>query len=1477
MFSILIIPICLTIILISVKSHENVVSNISETQSNSSTYNSVYNNSDISKSDVRNTNRNYVFKKQYSDFTEIFPTGNLQDYRPWEKNSMRHEQEDIMSVNPKISSTEDTKNGNHAIHEENVKIYNHSFKNARRLSNRGRFGITTISLGRQIQADEKKVGGVKMSELFNRKIQGLTTILSTYQTASEGSEDWEQQGPELYNISKQDSTTRMPILYKRPKQSLDWKVNELRLHYRGALDRATLPKQETKTDANQNEKEDTQEIPPTSTQEVQVNKNQRSEERRPGYPNHDNQEFTTSPPRKQIQIKLEQDVKEERPKELNYNNQEFNTMLSTKQATTERNQDVKEERPAQKNENQKYNTMSPIKQTQVEQNQEVRVEHLNDNKREYNTMLPTKQATTERNQDIKEERPVQKNENQKYNTMSPIKQTQIEQNQEVRVDHLNDNKREYNAMLPTKQATTERNQDIKEERPVQKHENQKYNTMSPIKQTQIEQSHEVRVDHLNDTKGEYNTMLPTKQAKTEEEMKDVKIREPRTNEFTAVLQTRTEENHDGKNGKAKPFNRRKQGFTTMLPIHTEQYEEEKEESAGPPERGKGGFTTISPTQTERNPDQKEGRTRTNRGKQGFTTLAPTQPTQTERKGGKKDKQSLVDLLVENITLISKHSLADNCGNSSDSLQTPPVIKLINFIATRYLYLCITIIIYDDYYERQYHLINRLMNTYPLTYIHGKVLGNQTLQNPELLDPLDTRCRDFLLLVKDINSAGAILGAHSISRVIILSQASNWRIQEFLSSPLSQNIIHILVIGNNQNSYFQKQEVKKFVMYTHNLFVDGLGSSSLQILTAWRCGALTRPTTNLFPEKLREGFRGHRFVVAAGHQPPFVVNRGRVFDGQRVSTIWDGLEIRLLWLMGEMLDFSFIVKEPPGASFLPEASNLVVKNVLEGLADIGVAGVYVTPSRINELTMSSPHTQDCVTFLTLTSTALPRYRAIMGPFHWTVWLTLTLTYLLAIFPIAFSDSHSLTHLLKNPWQMENMFWYVFGTFTNCFTFKGKHSWTHSEKAATRMLIGWYWVFSIIISACYTGCIIAFVTMPVYPAYVDNVKEVVQQGLHAGTLSDGGWRYWFNDSFDSVTNKLFEKMEYLPDLESAVHNVTTAYYRDYAFLGSWSLLDYTIRMNYSRYHGKRSYMHVGRSCFVPFSVAMIFPPRSPHSNVMSQMLLRIIQSGLIKKLKRDLEWDLRRSATGKLLAASGGPSLRAARAEERKLTLEDVTGMFLLLGAGFGIAALVWTIEVIAWICKKIKQKLFPNENECEDGDNNETDNVENIDDNLNSDIDDTGYPIPTKRRVHSSPSADVRCRPRQVFDEQSIYHLSLDRTNRLRCLVPLQSTDGLPVTSSPKLKRRRMQTPRPSYTFIIEREADDGSYEFSSSSMPQNVDTNSDDVEKYFGARVHRHDCYLTASEDPTSLVSVQYEDNRLRPPQIQHLEERPIIHRPFSF
>lgn len=77
---------------------------------------------------------------------------------------------------------------------------------------------------------------------------------------------------------------------------------------------------------------------------------------------------------------------------------------------------------------------------------------------------------------------------------------------------------------------------------------------------------------------------------------------------------------------------------------------------------------------------------------------------------------------------------------------------------------------------------------------------------------------------------------------------------------------------------------------------------------------------------------------------------------------------------------------------------------------------------------------------------------MGPFHWTVWVAITSIYLFAIFPISFSDNHSLRYLFSAPEEIENMFWYVFGTFTNCFTFTGVHTWNKSKKVTTRILIG-----------------------------------------------------------------------------------------------------------------------------------------------------------------------------------------------------------------------------------------------------------------------------------------------------------------------------------------------------------------------------------------------------------------------------------------
>lgn len=50
------------------------------------------------------------------------------------------------------------------------------------------------------------------------------------------------------------------------------------------------------------------------------------------------------------------------------------------------------------------------------------------------------------------------------------------------------------------------------------------------------------------------------------------------------------------------------------------------------------------------------------------------------------------------------------------------------------------------------------------------------------------------------------------------------------------------------------------------------------------------------------------------------------------------------------------------------------------------------------------------------------------------------------------------------------------------------------------VGWYWIFTIIITSCYTGSIIAFVTLPVFPSTVDSIDQLLKGFYRIGTLGN-----------------------------------------------------------------------------------------------------------------------------------------------------------------------------------------------------------------------------------------------------------------------------------------------------------------------------------------------------------------------------------------
>lgn len=101
----------------------------------------------------------------------------------------------------------------------------------------------------------------------------------------------------------------------------------------------------------------------------------------------------------------------------------------------------------------------------------------------------------------------------------------------------------------------------------------------------------------------------------------------------------------------------------------------------------------------------------------------------------------------------------------------------------------------------------------------------------------------------------------------------------------------------------------FVLYTHRLFIDGLGANKPIVLTSWINGQLSRPNVNLFPTKLLRGFAGHRFGISSIHQPPYVVKKLSTDAAGNIAIHWDGLEFRILNLLSLRLNFTYDISEP----------------------------------------------------------------------------------------------------------------------------------------------------------------------------------------------------------------------------------------------------------------------------------------------------------------------------------------------------------------------------------------------------------------------------------------------------------------------------------------------------------------------------------------------------------------------------------------
>ncbi|XP_053677578.1 uncharacterized protein LOC128727667 [Anopheles nili] len=351
----------------------------------------------------------------------------------------------------------------------------------------------------------------------------------------------------------------------------------------------------------------------------------------------------------------------------------------------------------------------------------------------------------------------------------------------------------------------------------------------------------------------------------------------------------------------------------------------------------------------------------------------------------------------------------------------------------------------------------------------------------------------------------------------------------------------------------------------------------------------------------------------------------------------GLEMELLKAIAEAMHFQMNLYETADADNERwgtvqgnETLTGILKEMHEGLADFALADLHHTEYHLRFMDLSIPYNTECLTFLTPEALSDNSWKTLILPFNGEMWAGVLISLFLVGF-IFYGFSNTLTawydadkklqNLRMIPFKRKPEPWHdtlpksdIFDHISGCiiYTFsmlllvslpRLPNGWT------LRVLIGWYWVYCVLVVVAYRASFTAILANPIPRLTIDTLQDLADSSIRCGAWGEQN-RLFFERAQDPHSQTIGAKLEHSPDSHQAVEQVGEGLFAYYENI-------YLLRQ--LRSTGKsektRQTLHIMQQCAVHMPISIGLEKNSPLKYQVDRYVRALVEGGLTGKWLSD----------------------------------------------------------------------------------------------------------------------------------------------------------------------------------------------------------------------------------------------------------------------